>query len=155
MVRWFSGWLSAALPQRCVGFLEWDFAVIRSSVRLIDRRGNRMRHAMAGWLLCGLVGGFAMTVAAQTAKDSGAGLAGTSWRLVEFRGGDDTVLTPDDKDRYTLAFAGNVRVSVRVDCNHGFATWNSEGPGQIKFGPMGLTRMMCPPAALSDNIVKQ
>jgi heat shock protein HslJ len=114
-----------------------------------------MRHSMAGWLLCGLVGGFAMTVAAQTGKDSGAELAGTSWRLVEFRGGDDTVLTPDDKDRYTLAFAGNGRVSVRVDCNRGFAAWSSDGPGQIKFGPMGLTRMMCPPAALSDNIVKQ
>jgi para-nitrobenzyl esterase len=110
---------------------------------------------MAGWLLCGLVGGFAMTVAAQTAKDSGAGLAGTSWRLVQFRGGDGTVLTPGDKDRYTLGFAGNGRVSVRVDCNRGSATWKSDGPGQIKFGPMGLTRMMCPPAALSDNIVKQ
>jgi heat shock protein HslJ len=96
-----------------------------------------------------------MTVPAQTAKSSAAGLAGTSWRLVDFRGGDDTVLTPDDKDRYTLAFAGSGRVSVRVDCNRGFATWTSDGPGQIKFGPMGLTRMMCPPATLSDNIVKQ
>jgi heat shock protein HslJ len=96
-----------------------------------------------------------MTVAAQTAKNLGVGLAGTSWRLVEFRGGDDTVLTPDDKDKYTLAFAGSGRVNVRVDCNRGFATWTSDGPGQIKFGPMGLTRMMCPPAALSDNIVKQ
>ena len=114
-----------------------------------------MRQAMAGWLLCGLMGGVAMTVAAQTAKGSGAGLAGTSWRLVEFRGGDDTVLTSDDKDRYTLAFSGDGRVNVRVDCNRGFAAWSSDGPGQIKFGPMGLTRMMCPPAALSDNIVKQ
>jgi heat shock protein HslJ len=101
------------------------------------------------------VGGFAMTVAAQTAKDSATGLAGTSWRLVEFRGGDDTVLPSDDKDRYTLAFDGDGRVNVRVDCNHGFATWSSDGPGQIKFGPMGFTRMMCPPAALSDSIVKQ
>ena len=42
-----------------------------------------------------------------------------------------------------------------MDCNHGFATWKSDGPGEIKLGPMGLTRMMCPPAALSDNIVKQ
>jgi heat shock protein HslJ len=95
-----------------------------------------------------------VTAAGQTTKDS-AGLAGTSWRLVEFRGGDDTVLTPEDKDKYTLAFAGSGRVSVRVDCNRGNATWTSDGPGQIKFGPMALTRMMCPPAALSDNIVKQ
>ena len=114
-----------------------------------------MRLSVAGWLLCGLLGGFAMTVAAQIAKDSATGLAGTSWRLVEFRGGDDTVLPSDDKDRYTLAFDGGGRVNVRVDCNHGFATWNSDGPGQIRFGPMGLTRMMCPPAALSDSIVKQ
>lgn len=112
-----------------------------------------MRHSMAGWLLCGLVGSFAMTGPAQM-KDS-TGLVGTSWRLVEFRGGDDTVLTPTDKDKYTLAFAENGRVSVRVDCNRGAATWTTDGPGQVKFGPMALTRMMCPPAALSDNIVKQ
>jgi len=110
---------------------------------------------MAGWLLCGLVGGFAMTVAAQTAKDSGARLKGTAWRLVQFRGGDGTMLTPGEKDRYTLALAGNGRASVRVNCNRGSAAWSTDGPGQIKFGPMGLTRMMCPPAALSDNIVKQ
>jgi len=113
-----------------------------------------MRHSVAGWLLCGLVGGVGMIAPAQTTKDS-VGLAGTAWRLVEFRGGDDTVLTPTDKDSYTLAFAENGRVSVRVDCNRGTATWKSDGPGQVRFGPMGLTRMMCPPAALSDNIVKQ
>jgi heat shock protein HslJ len=95
-----------------------------------------------------------MMASAQATKDS-AVLAGTSWRLVEFRGGDDTVLTPSDKDKYTLAFAENGRASVRVDCNRGNATWKSDGPGQIKFGPMALTRMMCPPAVLSDNIVKQ
>lgn len=96
-----------------------------------------MRQAMAGWLLCGLMGGVAMTVAAQTAKGSGAGLAGTSWRLVEFRGGDDTVLTSDDKDRYTLAFSGDGRVNVRVDCNRGFAAWSSDGRGRSSSGRWG------------------
>src|SRR5260370_30458097 len=96
-------------------FFWLDFTVIRWSLRLIDRRETRMRHAMAGWLLCGLVGGFAMTVAAQTATNgSGAGLVGTSWRLVEFRGGDDTVLTADDPDQDTLAFTGGGKGDVRV-----------------------------------------
>jgi hypothetical protein len=31
-------------------------------------------------------------------------LGGTSWQLVKFRGGDGTVLTPDEKAEYTLAF---------------------------------------------------
>lgn len=31
-------------------------------------------------------------------------LGGTSWQLVKFQGGDDTVLKPDDKAKYTIAF---------------------------------------------------
>ncbi len=31
-------------------------------------------------------------------------LAGTSWRLVKFQGGDGTTLTPDDRSKYTIQF---------------------------------------------------
>jgi len=52
-------------------------------------------------------------------------LAGTSWQLVKFQGGDDTTLTPDDRTKYTIEFAADGGVSVRLDCNRGRGTWKS------------------------------
>jgi para-nitrobenzyl esterase len=80
---------------------------------------------------------------------------GTSWQLVKFQGGDDTVLTPDDTAKYTIAFAADGTVSVRFDCNRGRGSWISPGPAQLQFGPLALTRAMCPPGSLHDHIVKQ
>lgn len=39
-----------------------------------------------------------------TWAQSPARLAGTSWQLVRFQGGDGSVLTPDDRTTYTIAF---------------------------------------------------
>lgn len=83
------------------------------------------------------------------------GLGGTSWHLVRFQGGDEKVLTPDDKAKYTIAFAADGTLNVRFDCNRGRATWTSKEPGQLQFGPLALTRAMCPPGSLHDHIVKQ
>jgi para-nitrobenzyl esterase len=81
-------------------------------------------------------------------------LGGTSWQLVNFRGGDGATLTPDDKTTYTIAFASDGGVSVRIDCNRGRGTWKSAGPSQLQFGPLALTRAMCPPAPLNDRLPK-
>ena len=85
------------------------------------------------------------------------GLAGTSWQLLRFRGGDDKVLTPGDGTQYTLAFGADGRVSARIDCNRGSGAWKSDGKGQIEFGPMAVTRAMCPPGSMPmhDHILKQ
>lgn len=83
-------------------------------------------------------------------------LAGTSWQLVRFQGGDGTTLTPDEKAKYTVAFGADGGVSVRFDCNRGRGTWTSPGKNQLEFGgPMALTRAMCPPGSLHDHLVKQ
>jgi para-nitrobenzyl esterase len=82
-------------------------------------------------------------------------LAGTSWQLVRFQGGDDTVLTPDDKSKYTLAFGADGRLAARIDCNRGAGTWKSPDRGRLEFGPLALTRAMCPPGSLHDRVVKQ
>lgn len=42
-------------------------------------------------------------------------LGGTAWQLVKFQGSDDTILTPDDETKYTIAFADDGRLSVRID----------------------------------------
>jgi heat shock protein HslJ len=84
-----------------------------------------------------------------------AGLAGTSWRLVKFQSMDDTTLTPDDRSKYTIEFGPVGQLTARIDCNRGRGTWKSSGPNQIQFGPLALTRAMCPPGSLHDQIVKQ
>jgi heat shock protein HslJ len=82
-------------------------------------------------------------------------LQGTRWQLVRFQGGDGATLTPDDRSKYTIAFETGGRLTARVDCNRGRGTWKSDGPSQLQFGPMALTRAKCPPGSLHDQIVKQ
>ena len=80
-------------------------------------------------------------------------LAGTAWRVVEFRGGDDTVLTPEDRDKYTIELGADGRVAARIDCNRGTGWWNSASASQLEFGPLALTRAACP-APLTDRLTK-
>jgi para-nitrobenzyl esterase len=79
------------------------------------------------------------------------GLDGTSWQLVQFRGGDGTTLTPGDRARYTLAFRAGGNLTARIDCNRARGTWKSSGAGHIELGrTMALTRVMCAPGSLYD-----
>ncbi len=106
-------------------------------------------------LLAALLLVFDCSAHGQTPQQSRAtDLAGTSWQLVKFQGSDDTTLTPDDKAKYTITFGTDGRVNARIDCNRGNGTWKSSGPNQLQFGPLALTRMMCPPGSLYDRIAK-
>jgi heat shock protein HslJ len=99
---------------------------------------------------------FATGEAAQgTTPPSRDPLAGTSWRLVRFEGGDGSVLAPDDRSKYTIELDAKGGVAARIDCNRGHGTWTSSGANQLRFGPMALTRAACPPGSLHDQIVKQ
>jgi para-nitrobenzyl esterase len=103
-----------------------------------------------------LLGSLVVLGCAQTQPQSAAAaLGGTSWQLVKFQGGDGSVLTPDDRSKYTLAFAVDGVVNARIDCNRGRGGWKSSGPNQLEFGPMAITRAMCPAGSLHDQIVKQ
>jgi heat shock protein HslJ len=83
------------------------------------------------------------------------GLAGTSWQLVKFQGSDDTTLTPDHPANYTIEFGTGGQFNARFDCNRGRGTWKSSGPSQLEFGPLALTRMMCQPGSLHNQMVRQ
>ena len=104
------------------------------------------------WLLAGLAAGLAGCAQPGGSTES---LGGTSWQLVRFQGGDGALLTPDDRSKYTLAFATDGTVNARIDCNRGRGGWKSAGKGQLELGPMAITRAMCPPGSLHDQIVKQ
>jgi para-nitrobenzyl esterase len=84
-----------------------------------------------------------------------SGLAGSSWRLVRFEGGDGAALVPDDGSKYTMQFNTDGSVAVRVDCNRGRAAWKEPQPGALELGPMALTRAACPPGSLHDQIARQ
>jgi heat shock protein HslJ len=81
-------------------------------------------------------------------------LAGTAWQLVKFQDSDDKTLTPDDKSKYTIEFGTDGAVSARVNCNRGRATWTSAGSGQLQFGPLAVTRMMCPADPVQERFAR-
>lgn len=91
----------------------------------------------------------------QQPRSAGPPLAGTSWRLVRFQGGDGAVLTPDDGSKYTIGFDKTGNLSARIDCNRGRGTWASSGPGALQLSPLALTRAMCPPGSLHDQMARQ
>lgn len=84
-------------------------------------------------------------------KPSASRLEGTSWQLVRFKGGDGRILSPADRTRYTLEFAGNGTLTLRIDCNRGRGTWKSTGTGGLELGPLALTRASCP-GDLNDRL---
>jgi putative lipoprotein len=81
-------------------------------------------------------------------------LGGTSWQLVKFSGGDESILIPEDKAKYTIAFGTDGRVSTRIDCNRGTGTWKSPQANQLEFSPLALSLAMCQPARISDRLAK-
>jgi para-nitrobenzyl esterase len=87
-------------------------------------------------------------------KGSAADLAGTSWQLLAIRPKEGPTVAPDDSSKYTLDFGAGGKLSARIDCNRGSGHWTSSSPGRIEFGPMALTRAMCPPGSLHDRVAK-
>jgi heat shock protein HslJ len=82
-------------------------------------------------------------------------LAGTSWKLVKLRTGDETTLVPDDPSKYTVTFGRDGRISARVDCNRASSTWRSSGGNQLQFGSWSRTSAKCGQSSLHDKIVNE
>jgi para-nitrobenzyl esterase len=126
----------------------------------MDELARRFQGALAGtshWqLIDGRLQFFGATgkPLAILERAAPAALPGTSWQLVKFQGGDGKTMTPD-AGIYTVEFAADGSVSVRLDCNRGRGTWKSIGANQIELGPLALTRAMCPNPALHDQIARQ
>jgi heat shock protein HslJ len=80
-------------------------------------------------------------------------LEGTAWQLVRIVSMDDRVFVPDERSKYTLAFASEGRLVVRADCNRGQGTWSVKEPSHLEFGTLATTRAMCPPGSLYDRFI--
>jgi len=79
-------------------------------------------------------------------------LANTSWQLVQFRGANGESASPDDKTKYTISFGSDGSLSARIDCNRAVGAWKTSAPNQIQFGPVALTRAMCPPGSSNERL---
>ena len=119
-------------------------------------RPTRTARLAAGILLTGCM-------AFPGASPAGAqpkGLAATAWRLVEIQSMDDTIARPDDRSKYTMQLGEDGAVAMRLNCNRATGTWSAQaGPdgtsGRFEFGPLAMTRALCPPPSLDERIAAQ
>lgn len=77
-------------------------------------------------------------------------LTGTTWQLTSIESMSDEQPSTIIKDpaKYTVTFGEDGKAGFRVDCNRGNSTWKTNDgateSGSMTFGPIALTRMMCP-----------
>jgi heat shock protein HslJ len=109
--------------------------------------------AVAPMMIASATTGSELTFAVGLNPSATNELAGTSWKLVKFQGGDETTSVPDDGSKYTITFGRNGRVTARVDCNRGSSTWRSPRANELQFGSWSMTRAKCSPGSLHDKIV--
>jgi len=81
-------------------------------------------------------------------------LTGTVWSWRETVMSDDKRIRSDAPERYTLLFQPGGAVTMRADCNRGSGSYTMNG-GALSFGPMAMTRAMCPPGSLDGEFTKQ
>lgn len=105
------------------------------------------------WMRALVIGMLTATVIPLQARQSQP-LAGTSWQLVRFEGGDGKVVTPAQRDRYTLDFAENGALAARIDCNRGRGVWKSSAAPQLALSLPVMTRAFCGQGSMHDQIVK-
>lgn len=80
-------------------------------------------------------------------------LTGTVWSWKETVMGDGKRIVPNSSARYTLLFQPGGMVAVQADCNRGSASYLLNG-SSLSFGPIALTRAMCPPGSMDAEFVK-
>lgn len=72
-----------------------------------------------------------------------------TWKWVRTEYNNDTELTPNKTDAFTLTFSGEGSVSATTDCNSMNGTYKLDG-NRITFGPMAMTMMFCPDSQEQD-----
>jgi len=91
---------------------------------------------------------------------AGGELVGSNWRLVEFQSSDDKtgIVKPDDPSRYTLSLGPDGRAAMRLNCNRATGPWSSHAngadSGSFTLGPLAVTKALCPPPSLDQQIAK-
>jgi para-nitrobenzyl esterase len=80
-------------------------------------------------------------------------LTNTPWTWQGTQMKDGARIVPDAPERYALMFQPGGMVNVRADCNRGSASYLLNG-SSLTFGPIALTKMMCPPGSRDGEFLK-
>jgi heat shock protein HslJ len=134
----------------------WTSGILGNCVAAADEKGGTLAKMRA-------VANESTGSVKETPKSvSGNPLAGSVWRLVEFQSMDDTTgtLRPDNPSLYTMRLNSDGTVMMRLNCNNANGTWSvepgSDGiSGRFEFGPLAMTRALCPPPSMDELIAAQ
>ncbi|NTV93100.1 MAG: META domain-containing protein [Chlorobiaceae bacterium] len=101
-------------------------------------------------------------VAGAKSNELSSSLAGTEWRLVEFRSMDDAqgISRPHDRSLYTMRLNADGSVNMRLNCNRANGSWKAESginplSGTFTFGPLAATKARCLPPSMDLLILRQ
>ena len=67
----------------------------------------------------------------------------TVWVWVETKQEDDTGITPNQPDAFTLTFSATGRVSGTTDCNNFSGQYEVDDEDKLTIGPLAATMMYC------------
>ena len=77
----------------------------------------------------------------------------TVWVWQDTQLANGTRVVPDVVGRYALEFQPGGVVNVRADCNRGSGKYTQNG-AQLTFGPIALTKMLCPGGSRDNEFLK-
>lgn len=104
----------------------------------------------------------AATACASDTHAAPPGLPGTSWQLVSIQSMDDAqgITAIPDPSTFTVTFDENgTDAFFQIDCNRGRGSYTLQpggdgSEGELEFGPIATTMMMCPQPSLDSRVSK-
>ena len=128
--------------------------------RIFRLKGKELVFTVMLWAW-GVVAATVAT-AESTDRQTSSLLAGTTWRLVEFQSMDDATGTvrPGVSSLYTMSLHGDGTVTMQLNCNQAKGSWTAvsssdASSGRFEFGPLAMTRALCPPTSMDESIAAQ
>jgi len=87
-------------------------------------------------------------------------LAATRWRLLDFQSMDDAIGTvrPSNTHDYIMTLNADGSVAMKLNCNQANGQWqaapSNASSGSFSFGPLAVTRALCPSPSLDEQIAR-
>ena len=86
--------------------------------------------------------------------DGASRLSGTRWYLREISYNDGTTFKPKGKEKMTLEFGKDGRVSGNAGVNRFTGRYKADNKGSLSIGKLALTRAANPPGSIARTYVK-
>jgi heat shock protein HslJ len=138
--------------------VAYSLGIIRPTAKSHLYARLTMKHGILISFICSFL---LAACAATTESQSHVSLAGTSWQLHAFQSMDDSQGTTvvDEPVKYTMTLNSDGNAAFRLDCNRGMGGWDSTPSasgdgGSLRFGPIAVTRALCPQPDLGEKLAR-